>query len=235
MECSSGQPRLHAVNAPKNPAAILWDMDGTLIDSEPYWIEAEMAVAAQFGVDWTHADGLTLVGNPLDVSAQVLIQRGIPLTEAEVIDALVTAVAARVAVSMPWLADAKALLDEVTAAGIPCALVTMSVGALVDRFLERAGDVFAVVVTGDQVVRGKPDPEAYLLAASRLGVSARECVAIEDSVVGIASAHASGAVTIGVPRHTGDPGILGVTLMTSLEGVRLADLAGVWTAKAAER
>lgn len=202
-------------------------MDGTLIDSEPYWIDAEMKLAAKFGVSWTHEDGLTLVGNPLDVSAQVLIDRGVRLTEAEIIEALVTEVSARAEVSMPWVADARTLLTEVVDAGIPCALVTMSIGSLVDQFVEQAGDVFAAVVTGDQVARGKPDPEAYLLAAEKLGVDPTRCVAIEDSPVGIRAAHASGAATIAVPRHTKDPGIQGVTVLTTLEGVGLRDLARI--------
>jgi beta-phosphoglucomutase-like phosphatase (HAD superfamily) len=202
-------------------------MDGTLIDSEPYWIDAEMHLTARFGVRWTHEDGLTLVGNPLDVSAQVLIDRGVRLTEAEVIDALVTEVAARAEKSMPWVRDAKVLLDEVVGAGIPCALVTMSIGSLVDRFVEQAGDVFAAVVTGDQVTKGKPDPEAYLLAAKRLGVDPAQCVAIEDSPVGIRAAHASGAATIAVPRQTESPRIQGVTVLTTLEGVTLRDLGRI--------
>lgn len=227
MGSSSVQPRLHAVTLSQLPAAILWDMDGTLIDSEPYWIDAEMKLAAKFGVSWTHEDGLTLVGNPLDVSAHVLIDRGVPLTEAEIIDALVTEVAAGVEVSMPWIAAARTLLTEVVDAGIPCALVTMSIGSLVDQFVEQAGDVFAAVVTGDQVARGKPDPEAYLLAAKRLGVDPTRCVAIEDSPVGIRAAHASGAATIAVPRHTEDPGIQGVTALATLKGVGLQDLARI--------
>lgn len=202
-------------------------MDGTLIDSEPYWIDAEMNLTARFGVPWTFEDGLTLVGNPLDVSAQVLIDRGVRLTAAEVIDALVTEVAARAESSMPWVPDARALLDEVAGAGIPCALVTMSIGSLVDRFVEQAGDVFGAVVTGDQVARGKPDPEAYLLAAKRLGVDPAQCVAIEDSPVGIRAAHASGAATIAIPRHTTNPGIQGVTVLTTLEGVTLRDLGRI--------
>ena len=202
-------------------------MDGTLIDSEPYWIAAETHIAARFGVSWTHEDGLTLVGNPLDVSAQVLIHRGVRLTEAEIIDTLVTEVAARAAASMPWVPEARALLGEVIDAGIPCALVTMSFGSLVEQVVAQAGSVFAAVVTGDQVAKGKPDPEAYLLAAQRLGVNPALCVAIEDSPVGIRSAQASGAATIAVPRHTADPGIPGVTVITTLEGVGVQDLARI--------
>ncbi len=208
-------------------------MDGTLIDSEPYWIEAEMNLAARFDVSWTHADGLTLVGNPLDVSAQVLISRGVLLTEAEIVDTLVTEVAARAAESMPWVPEARTLLDEVIAEGIPCALVTMSFGSLVEQVVALAGDVFAAVVTGDQVARGKPDPEAYLLAAQRLGVDPAQCVAIEDSPVGIRSAHASGAATIAVPRYTADPEIHGVTVLASLDGIDVGELARILSAHTA--
>lgn len=224
---SCAQPRLHAVTHTQLPAAVLWDMDGTLIDSEPYWIDAEMSLATRFGVPWTHEDAITLVGNPLDVSAQVLIGRGVKLTEAEVIDSMVTEVSARAASSMPWVPEAMALLDEVVAAGIPCALVTMSIGSLVDQFVEQAGDVFAAVVTGDQVASGKPSPEAYLLAARRLGVDPSQCVAIEDSPVGIRSAHASGAATIAVPRYGESPVLDGITVLSTLEGVFLRDLARI--------
>jgi len=227
VESSSVQPRLHAVTLTQLPAAVLWDMDGTLIDSEPYWIDAEMNLAARFGVTWTQEDALTLVGNPLDVSARVLMGRGVQLTEPQVIEAMVAEVSARAAVSMPWVPDARVLLDEVVRAGIPCALVTMSIGSLVDQFVEQAGDVFAAVVTGDEVANGKPDPEAYLLAAKRLGVDPAQCVAIEDSPVGIRAAHASGAATIAVPRYTANPGIHGVTVLTTLEGVILRDLARI--------
>lgn len=202
-------------------------MDGTLIDSEPYWIEAEARLAARFGVAWTHDDGLSLVGNPLDVSAQVLMARGVALTEAEIIDLLVSEVAERAQEHMPWLPDARALLGEVRAAGIPCALVTMSIGALVDRFLEASGPVFDAVVTGDSVARGKPDPEAYLTAAALLGVDPRDCVAIEDSRVGIGSAHASGAATIAVLRHTEIPDLDGLTRVTTLDGIGTRGLAAI--------
>jgi len=209
-------------------------MDGTLIDSEPYWIDAEMSLAARFGVPWTYDDGLSLVGKPLDVSASILIDRGVPLPADEVIDYMVTEVARRATIAMPWLPDARALLDEAVAAGIPCALVTMSIGAFVERFREHAGDVFDAVVTGDQVANGKPDPEAYLTAAARLGVDPRRCIAIEDSPGGVRSAHASGAVTIAVRRHAELPDLPGVTTLSSLEGLHVADLAR-WVADSAAR
>src|SRR5664279_2318915 len=124
------------------PAAVLWDMDGTLIDTEPYWMAAQADLARRFDVEWTYDDGLSLVGNPLDATAQVLIDRGVSLELGEIISTLVTQVSARAREHMPWLPDARALLDQVVAAEVPCALVTMSIGALVDAFLDEAGDVF---------------------------------------------------------------------------------------------
>ncbi len=90
--------------------------------------------------------------------------------------------------------------------------------------MDAAGDVFGAVVTGDQVRHGKPDPEAYLMAARRLGVDPRQCVAIEDSPAGVRSAHASGAVTLGVKRHATLPSVPGVSRLTNLDGVGLDGL-----------
>ncbi len=208
-------------------------MDGTLIDSEPYWMDAERALATRFNVPWSHEDALSLVGNPLDVSAQILIDRGVRLTSAEIIDSMMDEVAARAHESMPWIPEARSLLDDVVRAGIPCALVTMSMGALVEQVVERSNGVFAAVVTGDQVAEGKPDPEAYILAAQRLGVDPTTCVAIEDSPVGIRSAHASGAATIAVPRYTPDPDLPGVTLLKSLDGLGVQGLARIYSLHAA--
>lgn len=202
-------------------------MDGTLIDSEPYWIAAEADLAARFGAPWTREDGLSLVGNPLHDSAKILQSRGIDLPAQAIIDDLIASVTARVLDRMPWLDDARTLLDAVIDAGIPCALVTMSVGGFVDTFLDASGPVFQAVVTGDQVARGKPDPEAYLLAAARLGVDPAQCVAIEDSVVGTRAAHASGAKTIGVRRHIPLPVLPGMSRVTSLDGIGIEQLRDI--------
>ncbi|MBC7297878.1 MAG: HAD family phosphatase [Demequina sp.] len=199
-------------------------MDGTLIDTEYYWIAAQREIAHQSGFEWTDADGLGLVGNPLDATAKALIDRGVRLQQDEIVSMMLTHVSAKARAHMPWLTDARPLLDAVVAAGVPCALVTMSMGSLVEAFMAEAGDVFTAVVTGDQVRHGKPDPEAYLTAARRLGVDASRCVAIEDSPAGMRSAHAAGAVTLAVRRHVPLPFLPGVSRLTSLDGV---DLDGV--------
>jgi beta-phosphoglucomutase-like phosphatase (HAD superfamily) len=198
------------------PAAILWDMDGTLIDSEPYWIQAETDLCAQHGVTWTRDDGLTIIGRPLGYSAEVLRSRGVDLEIEEIIDRLVGEVSARVRTAVPWQDDARSLLDRVLEARIPCALVTMSYRTLTDALTDQA-PVFEVVVSGDIVANGKPHPEPYLMAAELLGVPIERCLAIEDSGPGVASAHASGARTVGVVRLNPIESLPGLSRVESLD------------------
>ncbi len=204
------------------PDAILWDMDGTLIDTEPYWIGAEVALCAAHGAAWTHEDGLSLVGNPLTTSAEVLRDRGVNLSIAAIIDALLDEVIACVKGHVPWQDDARQLLLRARSRGIPCALVTMSYASLADAFIETAGS-FEAVITGDTVVNGKPHPESYLTAAAHLGVPIERCLAIEDSPSGIRSAHASGARTVAIRRLTPLEPLPGMSRVRSLDS--LADAA----------
>jgi HAD superfamily hydrolase (TIGR01509 family) len=212
---------------PSLPAAVLWDMDGTLINTEPLWIAAETELVAVHGGVWTHEDGLGLVGNPMTVSAQTLQDRGVDLPVAQIVDLLNESVAAGVALHTPWQPGARELLDDLVAAGVPMALVTSSYRMLSEPFAATAG-CFDVIISGDTVTRAKPDPEPYLLAAAQLGVPIEECVAIEDSRAGIASALASGARTVGVevfqpvaPR----PGLVVVSDLTELSVERLGQIA----------
>lgn len=202
-------------------------MDGTLIDSEPYWIAAETELAQRFGVPWTHDDGLSLVGNPLEVSGQILHERGVDLPVGEIVEHLLARVTEQVRVRTPWQPDARALLQQVVAAGIPCALVTMSYARLANAFLAQAPDAFAVVVTGDRVSHGKPHPEAYLTAAAELGVPIGDCVAIEDSPAGIGSAYSAGAHTIGVRRLTPIEGRPGLSRVSSLDLITVGILGEI--------
>ncbi|PKQ26039.1 MAG: hydrolase [Actinobacteria bacterium HGW-Actinobacteria-4] len=209
----------------RRPAAVLWDMDGTLIDSEPYWIAAETEFAARYGVEWTHEDGLAMVGNSLSMTAVMLQERGIAVHEDEIIAAILAQVVDNVKAHLPWQPDAKALLDEVIQAGIPCALVTMSYRVLADAMIDHIPGVFSVVITGDEVERGKPHPDPYLIAAAQLGVSIADCVAIEDSPAGTQSAHASGAATLAVLREAPVEPLPGMSRVTSLAGIGVAGLA----------
>ncbi|PZR52559.1 HAD family phosphatase [Xylanimonas oleitrophica] len=173
-------------------------MDGTLVDTEPYWIEAEHALVEAHGGTWSHEQAMQLVGSALPASARILQQAGVDLPVDEIIDNLLTTVVARTQEHVPWQPGARELLSALADAGVPCALVTMSYRRLARVVAEQTGGAFVTVVAGDDVARGKPDPEAYLTAAERLGVAVERCVAIEDSPTGIAAALASGARTLGV-------------------------------------
>ncbi|PFG43075.1 HAD superfamily hydrolase (TIGR01509 family) [Isoptericola jiangsuensis] len=185
-------------DAPALPAAVLWDMDGTLVDTEPYWIRAEHELVAAYGGSWSHEQALELVGNPLTVSAEILRDAGVDLPVEGIVDHLLGRVRHQVDLAVPWRPGARELLAALGGAGIPCALVTMSYSVLADAVVAHVPGAFTTLVTGDQVSRGKPDPEPYLVAAARLGVAVTGCVAIEDSPTGITSALAAGARTLGV-------------------------------------
>jgi HAD superfamily hydrolase (TIGR01509 family) len=206
--------------------AVLWDMDGTLVDTEQYWIEAEFHLVEHHGDTWTHEDALALVGNPLRVSAEFLRSRGgVELEVDEIVVRLLDHVVARVAEEVPWQPGARELLAELGDEGVPCALVTMSwtelAAAIVDRL---PAGTFAAVVTGDQVTHGKPHPEPYLRATGQLGVDPRRCVAIEDSVTGLTSAEAAGARTLAVPHVVPIPPAPGRVRVQSLAEVDVAFL-----------
>ncbi|WP_317228764.1 HAD family phosphatase [Clavibacter sp. MX14-G9D] len=207
------------------PAAVLWDMDGTIVDTEPYWMVAEQALVGSFGGTWTQEDGLRLVGNGLDDSARILQEAGVDLPVAEIVDRLTDRVMEQILVEVPWRPGARELLREVREAGIPTALVTMSLGRMAHQVAAAVPfDAFDRVVAGDDVANGKPHPEAYLTAAAQLGVDIRDCVAIEDSGPGVASASASGATAIAVPHHVPLPADPAYVLWDTLAGRTLADL-----------
>ena len=203
-------------------------MDGTLVDTEPYWIVAETELVEAHGGQWSHQDALTRVGNALPESAEILRAHGVDLAAEDIIEFLVARVAAAVAVRVPWQPGALELLAELADAGVPCALVTMSYRSLTTSLVAAApAGVFGAIVAGDDVTFGKPHPESYLLAASLLGVDARDCVALEDSPTGITSALAAGARTIGIEVMVPIPPRPGLSRIGSLIGVTLADLGRV--------
>jgi HAD superfamily hydrolase (TIGR01509 family) len=209
------------------PEAVLWDMDGTLIDTEPYWIAEERALVQERGGVWTEQDALDLVGQDLRVSARILLART-PVTGTvdEVVHTLLAGVVRRTREHLPWRPGARRLLAELADVGVPSALVTMSWAPLAEVLLERLPEgTFAAVVTGDQVARGKPHPDPYLEAARRLGVQPARCVAVEDSPTGAASATAAGVPTLVVPHTVEVPQMPGAHQLAGLDGLRAADLA----------
>ena len=178
-------------------------MDGTLVDTEPYWIAAEYAMAEKYGGTWSEEHALNLVGNALLESGDYIrVHMGIDRTPQEIVDELLDGVVERVRHEVPWRPGARELLADLRAHDVPCALVTMSWQRFVEPILARLPeDSFAAVVTGDRVEFGKPHPEPYLTAAAELGVAPQDCVAIEDSNTGAKSAVAAGCTVLCVPHH----------------------------------
>jgi HAD superfamily hydrolase (TIGR01509 family) len=216
------------VTAAPLPAAVFWDMDGTLVDTEPYWLSAETRLVESYGGVWTEADGLQLVGSSLERSAIILQSRGVRLGTDEIVSVLTDRVLEQIDTAVPWRPGARELLASLREAGVPSALVTMSIGRMAQRVVSAVGfDAFDTVVSGDMVAEGKPAPDCYLLAAETLGVDPRSSVAIEDSEYGVAAAVAAGMATIAVPLHVPLPASPAYTLWQDLAGRTPADLADV--------
>jgi HAD superfamily hydrolase (TIGR01509 family) len=214
--------------------AVLWDMDGTLVDTEPYWIATEYAMAEKYGATWSQAHALQLVGSDL-VDSGRYIQKvmGLPLSPAEIVEELLDGVVAMVERDVPWRPGAVELLASLREAGVPCGLVTMSYQRFVAPILAHLPpETFRVVVTGDQVEYGKPHPEPYLTAAAALGVQAERCLAVEDSNTGAKSAEQAGCLVLVVENHV--PVLEGPrrVFLDTLDGLTAQDLAELRTPSA---
>jgi HAD superfamily hydrolase (TIGR01509 family) len=214
------------VRAERALEAVLFDMDGTLVDTEPYWIAAEYALVESFGGTWSDAHAHALVGNALIDSAIYIREHGgVDMDPPDIVERLLDDVVIATEKEIPWRPGARELLASLAERGVPCALVTMSYARLADTMTAQLPPgTFAAVVTGDQVSDGKPHPEAYLTAAARLGADPRMCVAIEDSTTGIASATAAGCVVIGIPHHVTVTAAASVRIVDSLTNLSVDKL-----------
>lgn len=208
------------------PTGVLWDMDGTIVDTEPYWIRAEHDLVESYGGTWTDELAHGLVGNPLLVSARMILDNSpVRMRPEEVVDALLESVTAQMRRAVPWRPGARELLAQARAAGVPNALVTMSYRSFAQVLVDALPEgTFSAVVTGDEVSHGKPHPEPYLAAARALQVSPQDALAIEDSPTGVRSAVAAGVPTIGVPHVVPVPDDLGAALVPGLDGHDLQSL-----------
>ena len=232
-----GAPLLHRrLEGMRPPAsqpllkAALWDMDGTIVDTERYWIEAEHALVAAHGGEWSHEKAMQLVGQSLVFSAGILQEAGVKLEVREIIDTLTGHVVSQVRKSVPWRPGARELLDELHSAGVRCVLVTMSEAPLAREIVASLPKpYFEFLVTGDTVAQGKPHPEAYLSAVELLqrtdaGLDHRHCVALEDSAPGVAAAVASGVATVAIPHIVPLPEDPRRATWDTLAGRTVADL-----------
>ena len=206
-------------------AAVLWDMDGTLIDSEPIWIAQQLALAEQHGGTWSHEQGLALVGADMHDTAVAMQAAGVEMEAADLVAALERAVIESLRVEMPWRPGVRELLAELAREGIPCAIATTSSHEMAALVAAAAPDgAISVVVGSEDVARTKPSPEPYLRAAELLGVRAPDCVAVEDSPNGLAAAIASGATAIAVPNDAVLPESGDFLLWPTLAGRTVDDL-----------
>ena len=211
-------------------------MDGTLVDTEPYWMAAETALIESYGGRWSHEQAMQLVGLGLEDSAGVLQAAGVRLSAPEIVAHLTDEVMRQLRESgVPFRAGARELLLSLREAGVPTALVTMSMSRMarvvVDLIEFRA---FDLVIGGDDVARPKPFPDPYLQACEQLGVKPADTVAFEDSPNGARSAIAAGTVTVGVPNMLPLEGVGAFTLWPTLEGRTAGDVADVLAAARAE-
>jgi HAD superfamily hydrolase (TIGR01509 family) len=209
-------------------AAVLWDLDGTIVDTEPLWMAAEHELAAAHGKIWTEEDALQLVGNSLIASGEYIRDRlELAMTAEEVVDFLVDRLAASLRGHVEWRPGARELITALAEVGVPQALVTMSYASIAEPVA--AVLPFAAAVTGDAVSRPKPFPDPYLLAAEKLGVDASRCLAIEDSRTGATSANAAGCDVLAVPHFVTVPEADRRVLIPTLAGVTPADLDGYFS------
>jgi HAD superfamily hydrolase (TIGR01509 family) len=209
-----------------NPAALLVDMDGTLLDSEKVWDVALDDLAAWLGGRLTHEARVAMIGSNLARSVGLVhADLGVQADEGASAGYLLDRAEVLFRTDLVWKPGARELLAQCREAGLPVALVTSTVRRLTEIALSTMGrELFTVSVCGDEVARPKPAPEPYLRAAELLGVAPGACVAIEDSPTGVASAEAAGCAVIAVPSETEVHPAPATWVRDSLVGLTLAEL-----------
>jgi HAD superfamily hydrolase (TIGR01509 family) len=181
--------------------AVFLDMDGTLVDTEGFWWEAEAEVFADLGHVLDEAWRDVVVGGPMTRSAGYLIEvTGADITLPELTVLLNDRFEKRIGRGVPLMPGAARLLAELAAHEVPTALVSASHRRIIDRVLESLGpEMFTLTVAGDEVARTKPHPDPYLHAAAMLGAEPGRCAVVEDTATGVAAAEAAGCRVVAVP------------------------------------
>jgi HAD superfamily hydrolase (TIGR01509 family) len=181
--------------------AVIFDMDGLLIDSEPVWDDVRRAMADEAGTPWTKDDHLAVMGVSTAEWADHMLERlQLQMSREEVIEHVVGRMAESYAKGIPWLPGALDAID-LAVANYRVALASGSHRALIDVVTADAAVAgkFEIIVAADEVGVGKPAPDVYLATAERLGVDPTKCVCLEDSSNGILSGVAAGMKVIAVP------------------------------------
>lgn len=219
----------------RKPSAVLWDMDGTLVDTEPYWMAAETALVESFGGSWTHEDALQLVGSGLIDSAVILQNAGVAMEAEAIVSHLTDVVQESLRTQgVPFRPGARELLRDLRAAGISTGLVTMSLRRMALNVVDLIDfEAFDIVVAGDDVDNPKPHPEPYLQAAALLDVDIAEVIVIEDSPTGVRAGLASGALTLAVPHIVPLDHLGAHELWPTLAGREAADLTDLYDSSTA--
>ncbi|MGW4647275.1 HAD family hydrolase [Kitasatospora sp. NPDC004289] len=216
-----------------DPQAVLLDMDGTLVDTEHFWWQAEATLFAELGHELNEADREHVVGGPMSRVLDYLISTtGVTLSPAELTVLVNQRFVDLLAGGVPLMPGAERLLNTLAAHGIPAALVSASHRHVIDIVLESLGrHHFAFTLAGDEVARTKPHPDPYLAAAARLGADPARCVVVEDAPTGVRSAEAAGCPVIAVPSVAPIEPAPGRTVIGSLEQLDLDLLRSVVAAR----
>ncbi|MCT4356650.1 HAD family phosphatase [Streptomyces sp. Je 1-79] len=203
--------------------AVFLDMDGTLVDTEGFWWDAEVEVFADLGHRLDEAWRDVVVGGPMARSAGYLIDAtGADINLAELTVLLNEKFEQRIDHGVPLMPGAERLLAELAHHSIPTALVSASHRRIIDRVLASLGpDRFTLTVAGDEVLRTKPHPEPYLTAASGVGADPSLCAVIEDTATGVAAAEAAGCRVVAVPSVAPIAPSAGRVVVRSLEDVNV--------------
>ena len=214
--------------------AVLFDMDGTLVDSEKLWEVALQVLYSRLGGELTPAVREATVGGSAESLMQIIYtDLGLDPDADEMAahsDWLHEYTADLFDGGLPWCDGARELLDTLADSAVPMALVTNTRRALTERALDSIGrHYFAASVCGDEVVRAKPAPDPYQRAAALLGFDPAQCLAIEDSVTGAASAEDAGCPVLVVPNDVEVPDSARRRHVTSLLGLDVARLREIYT------
>ncbi|MGW4807073.1 HAD family hydrolase [Kitasatospora sp. NPDC004272] len=215
--------------AAPRPAAVLFDMDGTLVDTEHLWWQAAAELAAELDLTLTDADLPDVLGRAVEHTAAHLHRSSrTSRPEADLVEHLNETFAAKVGAQIVPRPGALALLAALRAAGVPTALVSASPRRVVDLVLAAlAPHRFTTTLAAEDTPRTKPAPDPYLAAAERLGLAPAACVAVEDTPTGVASARAAGCPVLAVPSAVPIPAVAGTTVLDSLERADLPFLAAL--------
>lgn len=186
-------------------SALLWDMDGTLVDTEPLWVECEAELMRQFGYEWSEEDARYCIGGPMEKVERYMLEKSRSDRDSSWFgDQLISMMLLRLRSGIQLMPGVHELIDAAREHDVKLALVSASRREIVDAVLEGIVIDFDFSISASEVERSKPDPEGYITAATRLETGLDRCVIFEDSPVGIRSGVASGALTLGVGSETID-------------------------------